>query len=146
MGSIYENFRRHVENKFPKWNAALGSLSLKFVNNRVRAASKKNFICAAEKMPSRDDCILAAATSPKRRITIEREQRGRRASASEAGVSSKTQFASSVDPFAELGCLQIGKVRKGRFNVDFRFPVSPVQALAAALTTFNWVAKDKKGR
>lgn len=139
-----------IENKFPKWNNALGSLSLKFVNNRVRAASKKNFICTAERMPSRDDCILAAATSPKRRDTIEREQRERRMSASgsmsEADVSSKTRFASAVDPLAELGCLQIGKVRKGKFNVDFRFPVSPVQALAAALTTFNWVAKDKKSR
>eukprot|EP00940_MAST-03C_sp_MAST-3C-sp2_P001845 g1845.t1 len=134
-----------VESKLPKWNTTLGSLSLKFVNNRVRAASKKNFICFAETMPSRDECVLAAATSPKRRNTIEREQLARRGF-NAATSPARSRSASEVDPLAEIGCFQVGKVRKGKFNVDFRFPISPVQAFAAALTTFNWAAKDKKKR
>ncbi len=46
---------------------------MRFANNRVRAASKKNFICFTDKMPSRDDSVLAAAHSPRRRKTVEQD-------------------------------------------------------------------------
>ena len=38
-------------------------------------------------------------------------------------------------------CCQFGKVRSGRFNLDFRYPFSPVQAFAMALSTFCWLGK-----
>jgi hypothetical protein len=135
---------------------------MRFANNRVRAASKKNFICFTDKMPSRDDSVLAAAHSPRRRKTIEENIMRRTSISSLLGDDSLVDGGSeekedgdnkspstptkrkipSRDSPSEEGCFQVGKVRKGKFNVDFRFPVSPVQAFAAALTTFNWTAKE----
>ena len=109
-------------------------------------------------MPSRDDSVLAAAHSPRRRKTVEQDII-RRASISSLDLDeeekqdeednksssvspSKRKKIPSRDSPSEEGCFQVGKVRKGKFNVDFRFPISPVQAFAAALTTFNWTAKE----
>lgn len=142
-----------IESQLPQWNDKIGSLSMRFANNRVRAASKKNFICFTDKMPSRDDSRLAAAHSPKRRRTVSMDIE-RRASLShqttrmdgddddEKEEENARKKVPSRDSSSEEGCFQVGKVRKGKFNVDFRFPVSPVQAFAAALTTFNWTAKE----
>ena len=63
-------------------------------------------------------------------------------SSSSSESPSKRKKIPSRDSPSEEGCFQVGKVRKGKFNVDFRFPISPVQAFAAALTTFNWTAKE----
>ena len=148
-----------IESQLPAWNEKIGSLSMRFANNRVRAASKKNFICFTDKMPSRDDSVLAAAHSPRRRKTVEQgiirrasissldldeeekqDEEDNKSSSSES--PSKRKKIPSRDSPSEEGCFQVGKVRKGKFNVDFRFPISPVQAFAAALTTFNWTAKE----
>jgi hypothetical protein len=41
-------------------------------------------------------------------------------------------------------CIQFGKVRFRRFNIDYRNPVSPVQAFAVALSMFRWRGGEEK--
>lgn len=39
-------------------------------------------------------------------------------------------------------CIQFGKVRFRRFNLDYKSPVSPVQAFACALSMFRWLGGE----
>lgn len=104
-----ERFPRNAANKgmqlasnLPTWNERIQSLSLKFVEGRVRAASSKNF--------------LISCPDPR------------------AGKDK------NGNPLLH-DCMQFGKVKSGKFNLSYRFPVAAIQAFAVALSTYSWKKK-----
>lgn len=48
------------------------------------------------------------------------------------------QYGLPVDNSHKEGVLQFGKTRKKRYALDFRHPVSPLQAFGVCLSLFNW--------
>ena len=40
--------------------------------------------------------------------------------------------------------LQFGKVSSGRFTLDFRYPMSPIQAFAIAVSSFGWSTRKRE--
>lgn len=40
--------------------------------------------------------------------------------------------------------LQFGKSASGIFNLDFRYPMSPIQAFALAVSSFGWSTKNRR--
>eukprot|EP00941_MAST-03F_sp_MAST-3F-sp1_P006503 g6503.t1 len=43
-------------------------------------------------------------------------------------------------------CIQFGKVRNKRYNLDYRCPISPVQAFSAALSMFRWLGGEENAQ
>lgn len=80
-------------------------------------SSKKNFLVVAK------PASLRPAGSPDRQKAA-------------SGDGDRRKKRDDDDP-----CVQFGKVRSGRFNLDFRYPVSPVQAFSMALSMFGWQGK-----
>ena len=46
----------------------------------------------------------------------------------------------------KVDVLQFGKISKGNFSLDYRFPVSPIQAFGVFLSAFSFRAVDKKAQ
>lgn len=94
----------------PHWNTSINQLIMKFMNNRIRQSSAKNFVFVPE---SRNANLL-------QKPTID-----------------TLPCASRINQDQFL--LQFGKVSKGRFSLDFTSPISPIVAFSTALSTFGWV-------
>jgi len=47
-------------------------------------------------------------------------------------------------PPADAVVAQFGKVDEGRYSLDFRFPLAPIQAFALGLSLFRWQAGDPR--
>jgi tubby-related protein 1 len=100
-----------LENKEPQWNEDLGAHVLNF-NGRVTQASVKNFQLIDKSTHHHNEGRLD------KRITND-------------GDSSKSKSNHEKD----VVVLQFGRVAKDEFTLDFRWPMSPVQAFAIALSS-----------
>ena len=89
-----------------------------------------------------DDRVIIMSKLPEwnhelRSLVLKFEQGGRVQSAS----SKNFLMVTGED---QRAVLQFGKNKKGRFALDFRFPMSPVQAFAICLSTCNWTIPAKE--
>ena len=107
--------------KMPRWDDDAESLVLGFERNRVHASSSKNLIITARSRVLGLDFL---------------DKNGRRAK-SVKGKGKKYKKGS------EHSVLQFGKSTSGRFNIDFRYPMSPIQAFALAISSFGWSTKNR---
>jgi hypothetical protein len=105
--------------KMPRWDDDAESLVLGFERNRVHASSSKNLIITVQSSVLGLDFL---------------DKRGRRR---KAGKSKRNKKGS------EHAVLQFGKTTSGRFNIDFRYPMSPIQAFALAVSSFGWSTKNR---
>lgn len=105
--------------KMPRWDDDAESLVLGFERNRVHASSSKNLIITLRSSVLGLDFL---------------DKRGRRR---KSGRSKRTKKGS------EHAVLQFGKTTSGRFNLDFRYPMSPIQAFAMAVSSFGWSTKNR---
>lgn len=113
-----------INTRVPRYDRNTGSLRMKFLNNRVRVASSKNLIFCL----NHNSDNLAPSDS-----------------ATSAAYSSSSGHDSSRTHTEERVVMQFGKYNDERFNLDFRFPLAPVQAFGIALSLFNWqAANDRK--
>ena len=57
-------------------------------------------------------------------------------------VASSKNFMMAVTDQPNRGILQFGKNRKGRFALDFRFPLAPIQAFGICLSACAWTVEE----
>ncbi|GBG32192.1 Tubby protein-like [Hondaea fermentalgiana] len=103
-----------INTRVPRYDRNTGSLRMKFLNNRVRIASSKNLIFCLDRESDKLSPQPSASSAPEKFATEDRV------------------------------VLQFGKYNDERFNLDFRFPLAPVQAFGIALSLFNWQAGNDK--
>jgi len=142
-------------NKLPEWNPDLGSLVLKFQGNRVLSSSSKNFLLYEErklKNPPPASTNLRRGRSHTGSNASLSESRGEDESTamdSEVSVdfshlSQATDDSSSrifdqdtsIGISADHALLQFGKATENRFILDFKYPLSPLQAFGIAICSF----------
>ncbi|CAK9001737.1 Tubby protein-like, partial [Durusdinium trenchii] len=112
-----------LSTRTPRYDRNTGSLRMKFLNNRVRMASSKNLIfCLDKNSDLIDQNLSLSGDNNNNNNNNNNNQNGRARKA--------------VDE--DRVVLQFGKYNEERFNLDFRFPLAPVQAFGLALTLFKW--------
>ena len=149
--------------KIPDWNPKIGSLVTKFYENRVRYACSHNFIVYEEsklaqfksvmkavdgetKPPKEmkfDDIASSISTSmddgsglPRPSHNVPISAPGSRASTASTKQRSKNDPSKSLQP--ESAIFQFGKSseQSEEYSLDFRFPLSPIQAFGIAISSF----------
>jgi hypothetical protein len=96
-----------LESRQPEWSDELGSLTMKFLGQRIADSSSKNFLLEA---------VEAAPSAP----------------GSGGGTPSEARGGMYCTP-----CLQFGKIANSRFSCDWRFPLSPIQSFGIFLSSFQ---------
>ena len=105
-----------LESRQPQWSDELGSLTMKFLGQRIADSSSKNFLLELAEQPQQTTTGGGGGGSP--------DARG--------GLVSTP-------------CLQFGKIANGRFSCDWRFPLAPIQAFGIFLSAFQWLIRDADG-
>jgi hypothetical protein len=114
-----------LDNRLPEWNAQLGSLSMKFLGNRIAASSSKNFLLEMTGAAAEPGAAAATQTPPAVAGNADSAAAGRRSGG------------------RRTPCLQFGKMADGRFSLDYRFPMCPLQAFGIFLSSFTWTLKPR---
>lgn len=117
-----------LASRLPSWDEDAGSLTMKFLGGRVTHASSKNFLL--EVTGGAD----AGSSAPSPRAG------GSSDGGTGGDVSARLAPGGGGAPATHTPCLQFGKLAPGRYSVDYRFPVAPLQAFAVFLAAHAWVA------
>ena len=136
--------------KLPEWNDDIGSLVLSFQEHRVLKSSAKNFLLVtggkenSKKEPPRPragTAEAAAAAAREERREKRRKERRRHRSRYDSD-SDEDEDEDGLEE--ERATIQFGKAKAGRYNLDFRYPICPLQAFGVALSTFAWKLEADK--
>lgn len=104
-----------LESRQPQWSDELGSLTMKFLGQRIADSSSKNFL-------------------------LELAEQQQQLTTGGSGGSPDARGGLVSTP-----CLQFGKIANGRFSCDWRFPLAPIQAFGIFLSAFQWLIRDADG-
>lgn len=132
-------------NKLPEWNPQIESLVLKFQGNRVLSSSSKNFLLYEErklKMAFEDNFAqrggLATEGADDASVSSATTDGDLRSVFSGASFGTDTNpsdlATASITPDAAI--LQFGKTSDDHFIMDFKYPLSPLQAFGICLCSF----------
>jgi hypothetical protein len=133
-------------NKLPEWNPQIDSLVLKFQGNRVLSSSSKNFLLYEErklKQASEQNFAAKGALASESMddnasvssVTTDGDIRSVYSGASFGAAANPSDLATtSITPDAAI--LQFGKTSDTHFIMDFKYPLSPLQAFGICLCSF----------
>lgn len=133
-------------NKLPEWNPQIESLVLKFQGNRVLSSSSKNFLLYEErKLKQASELNFAAKgglasesvddNASVSSVTTDGDLRSVYSGASFGTATQPSDLATtSITPDAAI--LQFGKNSDTHFIMDFKYPLSPLQAFGICLCSF----------
>ena len=116
-------------NKLPVWDSVNETLMLSFLGNRVLSTSVCNFILYEERK------LLVKKQGPKgkQQDTPDVPQDPRKAT---PPCTSGLAFLDQMALPADQSILQFGRAAADKFILDFRYPLSPLQAFGISICTF----------
>jgi hypothetical protein len=121
-------------NRLPEWDEILECLVLKFQGNRIRFPSARNILLYEEhemnrKKKYKKECeISSPLLSP--RLT------------NSVCLPTPFSLSASISVSSEDAIFQFGKSLPEEYVLDFRFPLSPLQSFAIALSTYSFTSRS----
>jgi len=136
-------------NRLPEWNAAAKTLSMKFLGARVTGSSSRNFLLEAVQGGGGTHVAAAAAAATRQ------SARARPSALAEASLMAEVAGGSSALGTApdqqhcsglpdrvirapSTPCLQFGRMKGNTYSLDYRHPMSAMQAFGVFLSAFMW--------
>ncbi len=136
-----------LTNRLPKWSDEIGSLTMKFLGSRIAESSSKNFLFEMPIVggeadgglfwvpPSFFQCCRPSPQAASRLHT-----RDPTPEIHVVCVLVCAVLSLSLNP-ALKPVIQFGKLGTGVFSLDYRWPMSPIQAFGMFLSTNAWTVK-----